>query len=492
MTTNERAPATASFLAAAARALAAALAFAVPAGAYAAYVRGVFYDVGAPFNDTGLFAQTLHHGDPSLSVPALHFGAPASFFGIHLSPALWVPAAASWVLPCSAPDFFALFHGATTGALALAVFVLCRRTLSAPWPLALVCAWCAAFSGVVVRAAWNAHFEVLIGAPIAGLVVALGARRPAAVAGLCAVLITLREDAPLHAALTLSTLLVMPGKSRIDRAEGWRTVRVLLGVGALAFAVRAAFFPSHSVFQLVYSGAPAWAHLDGPAIADRVAFFVRERGDIAAVWGVLLVSAVLLRSPWLAAPVLAALPWLSLQLAAAYPPVARLDLHYGFPFVVPALAPVLAAACDPSPRNLPRLRALQLTVLVLGALSWNPLPTAAFVMRPGTHAFGVLPDRLQVARTEAFLDRMAARARTGSRVCATDAVLSLREALVDRSARVRALDPPADCAWIVSFRADREASAVRSSLARSRPLVRCSVPGTALVVHAPACIEAAL
>jgi hypothetical protein len=451
-----------------------ALACLVPAGLQALYLRGLFYEWGAPFNDTGLFAQIIHDGGFEQRTPEAFGAGGASFFRTHLCPALWIAQAASRLLSLSTPDGLALFQGLAVGTWAGACWIVVRRAFGAPRSLALAIAWLAAFAGIVMRATWNAHSEVAIPGTIALGAAMLASGRRHAAGAFFAATAALREDAAIHAALFVGALAALGPRDRRADLARWTLGLLLLGIGTLA--LKALVFPGLPVFALVYSGEPPYAHLDASALHARFAELARTRGDLWLVWALLLAASIALRERMLIAPLVATVPWLTLQVTAVFPSAARLGLHYGFPFLLALLAPCWAMLFGRARRR--PLLALQALVVVIAALRFDGLAVRPAALALPEGRFGQLPTG--VAATEAFLDRLLA-GPPGLR-CGTDSVASLRVGVVSAGGRIQRHQVPSQCEMVLHFVDDRGAELAETVRSHAH-LRRCNVTGTRIVLR---------
>ena len=75
-------------------------------------------------------------------------------------------------------------------------------------------------------------------------------------------------------------------------------------------------FPTESTFSRIYSGAPAYAHLAGPLLAQHWNALTHERGYVLLTLAAALV-AFLFRPSWIALTgIVAAVPWFVLNVTA--------------------------------------------------------------------------------------------------------------------------------------------------------------------------------
>ncbi len=452
------------------------------------YVESVFYEVGAVYNDAGLFAQVIYRNDLWLSMRAAFAEAPLPYFHTHLTFFMWPLALLSRVLPVGMVQFISLFHAALIAIVAgvgyRATFLAFGSRLAA-----VPAAWLLAFSGLCVHTSWNPHFEIVIPALMVATVMALFQKQEKLGLALLFALFLTREDAPFQFVLLWGSLTFLcPQRSPEERASAIRILRLAIALGIILFAFQSAFFPPRPVFEMEYSGRPPWAHLTSDVIAERLGYLWGHRVD---VWGPLLlvlIGGLVLREPVLIAATVAATPWFLLHLSASFEGMARFAIHYGFPFVATLLAPSLAMIRDLPERDhgrALRLGALQVAVLVVASVRADARPPI-YALSPPLGHYGHRTDGEVVRQTERLLDHLQAQARAGSLVCASDSVASLRTDLVAHRERIRAVtEARADCDYIVSFRRDHEAVAVAATRALSESETRCLVSDTYLVVDRP-------
>ncbi|MDQ3035753.1 MAG: hypothetical protein M3Y87_25340 [Myxococcota bacterium] len=464
----------------------------LPFLAMALYVESLFYEVGAVYNDAGLFAQVIHRNDLWLSVPAAFSETPRPYFHTHLTLFMVPLTLVSRVLPLGVAQLFALFHGVVVALVAGAAYRALFLAFGSR-ALGVGGAWALALCGICVHASWNAHFEIAIPALVWSASIALFQRRRQLALGLLLALFATREDAPFHFALFFGavTMLAPPARAE-DRAIAFRFLGVAIALGLVLVVMQRVFFPPLPVFALVYSGEPPWAHLTSAAWSERVRYLLAHRVDLWMPLCVVGIAGVVLRERVLLAALAAAAPWVALHLGASFEGASRFAIHYGFPLLTTLLAPSLAMIHSPSRGDAVRRRRLitvQIAVLALAAIRADASPPL-YVLSPISGGFGHATDADVVRQTERVLDHLEAQRRAGASVCASDTVASLRRDLVGHRERIRAGGrAPLGCDLIVSFERDHDAEGIERARREGASRARCAVIDTHLVVDRPADAE---
>lgn len=326
------------------------------------YTLNHFYVRGAYMMDSGWFADLATQTSwPPPNPPAIADG---TYFRYHLSPFFWLWAQPWGVLDAAglAPPpavWFSVSQALWFGALALGLALLVGPRVASlgtrgGWTAAVI-GVLGAFCGASLAVLGFAHFEVATPA-MAVLALAFVARDRWGAAGVAlAVGVLTREDAGFHF-LVLMGLLAGVAWLRRRRSDVWRGRAARLAVAAAAcgmasvaaMVVQAVAFPSpESSFARIYSGAPAWAHVDAGFIADRLAFLAVERAALWVPFVTVAAVAVARRSALLVVGPLAAVPWLAVSIAAVATDAGHLTGHYAFPLVLTTVWPVVAWGLDP-------------------------------------------------------------------------------------------------------------------------------------------------
>ena len=122
-----------------------------------------FYLLGALWGDGGALASIMWHNGWALAFPAISGG--GSSLGTHMNLVFWLTSSLSWLLPLGKVQFFALFTRLVQALMALPVYWL-RADTQEKRPAylagAALLAILFAFNGIVLAAARNPHFELLI------------------------------------------------------------------------------------------------------------------------------------------------------------------------------------------------------------------------------------------------------------------------------------------------------------------------------------------
>jgi hypothetical protein len=321
---------------------------AIPALLYGGLVLHHFYLQGAYLWDSGFVAGLLWHGDPALTTPSIYGG--GSFLAVHMAPLDSLMAVMSWLVPISAPQWFALVIGIGHALPAVGVYWALRSGFGLKtipqMGIAAGLALAFAFSGIPLATIRFPHLEILEAGALILFAAAFALDRRSWTIGFLVLALSTREDAGLHIAalmVTLAGMQAMTGAPRRDlgRALLFAGLGVTGSVAAL-LAGHLAFPTSPSAFSRIYIGDPPFAHVTEALLLDRLAGMPSLRGYVilpavsAAIW------AILIRSPLPLAGYVAALPWFGLQILAVSNVAGTLSGYYAFPFLLAAFWPLAA------------------------------------------------------------------------------------------------------------------------------------------------------
>ena len=329
------------------------------AAAVAIYYHLIFlhsWYVGGPYlYDTELFNYIVGPKGQGLRMPSVINM--DSFFYVHISPILMPFSFISSALHLQemAPLEMVLllgFSGAAVAAFVAVQYFLRPLGAVLSFGLGAVFALAFAISGVMRQTADYPHIEVLYVGP-AVIALLLIFHRKFLWAWL-AFLLTLiaREDSGLHLACIFSAYLVLAAiaERKLIPARTWDIAPFLFFAIAYPIAVLMAqrhFLPIESNFARIYSGVPAYAHLNGELLAERFHTIVNQ----PAAPLLLLASLVpaLIRPKLVALTgLLAAAPWFLVSVTALSDAPGTFALYYAFPFLVLAIVPFVVTAELPS------------------------------------------------------------------------------------------------------------------------------------------------
>ncbi len=404
----------------------------VPASLAASYTINCFYVRGAPLLDAGWFAWL---GANALIWPIPNppvFG--GAYLAIHFSPIFFVLAWLHGAVPTMpAPVYFALTQGAWFGLLGLATGLCVLPGLISRWLPGLLLALVTAGNGVTLATVGFPHFEIAIPAL---LLLTLALREAGPVSRIrwlwpvpLLLLLTIREDAGLHAATILGCL------------AAWRVIRagrVRAGVPDLVLAVACALASGAELglqkfgvpgggasLAGTYLGTPWLAHVNRAFVAERVHYLFKDRSYVWVPLLLLAGAAAATRDLRLLVGAVACLPWLAVSFVAVSAQAGEMWDYYSFPLMIGLCWPMLAARpglhADDAARR--RYAVVQAVVSVLSI--------ALFIGSGGNHDRhpwrGFPPiwaGRIQP--TERAMDAMLHRRAAFGRLVVDDAVASMR------------------------------------------------------------------
>ena len=301
------------------------------------FVRNHFYANGPYLHDSGWFSGIVYRAGivprnpPTSEMPY--------FWGWHITLIISLGSILSYLFPGDRVDWYCIFQAAIYAPLALAMPLLVPPSERNGLRSALLVAACSvafAFSGQVLTCIAYPHFEIFASAGIAIMLGALAmGRERLAWVGL-AMAIGTREDCGYHAA---SLLVAVVAADFLGRPFPIARRRVLLmaGVGlvstALMMFLQKRLLFTVDAFRIYITGSPAYAHLTGPAIVERLSDFGTKCGFI---WVPILASALVAVARRDARYLLGwvvTMPWLLVNLTAIQPAKASISVYTGFPFI---------------------------------------------------------------------------------------------------------------------------------------------------------------
>jgi len=451
----------------------------VPLAAFAVLVLRHFYVLGAFWGDSGLIAYVLAHGGPWLHMSRVAGG--GSFFAVHFTPVFVPLTLLCQALPLSAVQFFALFSGVCAALPAVAVYWLLLSSYRLPAVPAAALSLAFAFNGLILAAARNPHFELLlVGAGM--MFLAAFVQKRFFIASICfALCLATREDAGFD----LFALLFIAAVIGRCQGVGWRSQKPLAVYAVLALfysigalAVQHLCFVSYNLLAGVYLGTPPFATLSRAEIGARLAFLLRDRLYIVLPAYIALIWGMRARNPYIYAGYLAFVPWGVLNLLAASPIAGTLSNYYSFPFIFALFWPLVGMLMKertPGQAGLAWFALMLLASFTDLGLQHNPgginLPES-FVAVPSLH---------RQRATDAAL-RAFARAAPGlGRVVADSAVAALDPDDFDQGQLVFTPQPkPPDT--VIYFARGYGSAATAALVAKAGLRLFYEVPGTSLRV----------
>lgn len=315
--------------------------------------------VGAFLMDFGWFNYLASGQSATLQDPS---GMDAwSYFSVHVSPLLLGFATLSRLIGLTGPQPIVLMLSTAFGGSAAMALVILERLLRPSGSVLAIALGASgavvyAVSGVMRSVADYPHIELLY-VPLALLMLHLLFRRRflGAWAALAFCLMA-REDSGLHLACILGAYLVLSAFDERAAPARLREIAPFLAVCLLYPAAvivwQRTAYPGSSTFTAIYTGDPPYRHFTPALMAHRAALLVSARAWIS--FTVLAALCVLpFQRRWVALTgFIAALPWFLLNISAFSVAAGELQLYYGFPFLVTALAPlIVVGAAAPPPRQ---------------------------------------------------------------------------------------------------------------------------------------------
>lgn len=375
------------------------------------FVLNYFYQDGAGI-DAWWFAAMMWRGQLSLPIPEAILGVPRSFYGVHLSPILAVPALLSHFVPVGRVAWFALWIGVIHASLAVAFYRLLMRDYGLATRggvfIAAALSLGYGFGGIAMAALQLPHYEFLIVS--FGLfflaAVARAAHREAWLWLAAAMLV--REDAGFHLFAVLFLAQVLRRKPGV-----WRFAAATFGASVAAMALQRVAWFDETVLTRNYIGDPPFAHLTRDAIFERLNIVLNLRAYVWIPFVVALLWALIQRNAMIALAFVAALPWIALHLIGTTQVNGTIDVYYPFPVLLAIAWPLIGFVWQggtPIAGGL-RWRALagQTVLIVAGLVGWM---ADRIVVYPLQMNLAITDGTREADRIEAFRVRLANALRT--------------------------------------------------------------------------------
>ena len=312
------------------------------------YNLNYFYLRGAAVYDVGWFAWLANHGNHwPLPNPPLIGG---NFLAVHVSPVFFLTSAATALVPFMPdPVRFSLVFSVWLPLLWIGIFQLLGAFEILSVNARIAVATLLTLNGLALSMFGFPHIESFI-PPLLLLALAL-LLRPVIPAGLFfagalfLAMLSIREDAGLHACLALGALLLAKRHQPRDTVvalTAFALAGALYSASALAFQAHLIPDGGRSLGN-IYVGRPPLAQVTLPAIIHRVLYWASARSYIFVPIGILTAAGLWFRDWSLLLGILIALPWLLLSLIAVSPMAGDLWGYYSFPLMVSCLWPLLLA-----------------------------------------------------------------------------------------------------------------------------------------------------
>ncbi|GAB5506745.1 MAG: hypothetical protein Rhirs2KO_19080 [Rhizobiaceae bacterium] len=433
--------------------------------AYNANFIHLHFENGGYLLDSGWFAWLFQSTGLQLPNPA-SIG-DSSYFSIHFSPyILLFSNLFHGVFGLSGIQVFSIHQGMFGGILGVACLSLLMPDETGSLRgllILLIVAMLIFFNQVYLSTVGYPHFEM---AGTAILIAGLAAARRcnwALGSFLLLFNIAIREDGGFQSA---AVALAIIGESLLRRDRQtpfWLmgTVFVLSVVGSFGtLAAKEIWFPGGGTLTSNFTGSPAFAHLGGELIADRLAKFASRPELLAPVVVTVLAAIVFRRLSYLLLLVFYS-PLLVLYLVAVRDLLGEFQLYYALPFLVIAMWPFYVFAREPSGLRMAR-PALMLIPLMMASpivgLFGAPGPGLGFVSRT-LHPANYETRAMQAAIVDS-LDSAAPNAR----ICPTVGVVAL-EPNQFTPEQTRWNQAPEQCDIALVFRGDLDEARVARLLA---------------------------
>lgn len=349
------------------------------------YTLNCFYYFGAPYFDAGLFANLLWHNDWLLTTAHV-YNSDHSYLQVHFSPFLMLVNWLSYIAPTHMVEFYAVFMALIYASLAAAMcytLMVCALPTNMWQVIALgLLATGFAFNGVVMQGVWMPHFEYAIPAGILMFLVHFKRGNIPWAIFFFALTLSLREDAGLHIAAVLFLLIAVQWlrtRSLPSLKPDMAFALAACAYSAIAFGfgfyLRWIYGTTVSVFQLIYTGTPPYAHLSMQILGERAMTILRDSCYLYTGLFVSLAWAIRRRNVYWIIGFAAYMPWFVVNWTAANSNTGVLYAYYAFPFVLSMGWPCIAILCrygrKPPYAAVRDALMMQAALVVIGLTVWN-------------------------------------------------------------------------------------------------------------------------
>ncbi len=450
------------------------------------------YSFGSTLFDSGI-EQSILWRSGWLLTPARVFDS-HSYFEMHLSPVLYIPQIASYLVTTDRMTYYGLVYGVIYGLL-LGVAYWPLRTMSGSSLAAFIGSVAFYISGPVVEACWEPHQEIISSLMMIAFFMAWATERHTLAVVLLLLHASVREDCGVLLALPLSCLWILdkwermrlPGHADTQPHATGKYALLSFLCSVVAFAIKARVPNTlNTIDVFYYPKAAPFAHLSWRLLADRVDFLISQE-YIIAVAVVLAIGSIALRNwrPFIGW--VAFLPYFVFSFLSKMDLAANFSSYKGHPYVLALVWPAILAA-GPMRGDLRRLWLLQIAVMLVSVISihdWtvglhHSLPT--LVNRWALHT--ELQERLAY---QEFEPKLAAAMPAMGRIKGSQGAIALYPDLFDVWYRstVTANDEQGASGNVTSllwFAGDRDAESTRQWLAKHPYMRNFRVIGTKLVL----------
>jgi hypothetical protein len=349
------------------------------------YIVNTFYCFGAEYFDEGLFANLLWRNDWLLTTPHVH-GGDHSYLTVHFSPFLMLINELSYIVPTHMAEFYAAFMAciyASLGAAMCYILMVCAapKTMWQVFGLGLL-ATGFAFNGFIEQGVWMSHFEYAIPAGILMFLFHLKRGNMTIAILFFALTLLMREDAGLHIAAVLTVLIA----AQLIRTRSFAGIKpeMVFALAACVYSVCAFVIGGYmrsvdgvtdSVFKMIYSGTPSYAHLSIQLLCERAFKILTDAPYLFTGFLVSLAWAVRRRNIYWILGFAAYIPWFLVNWTANNPNTGVLYSYYVFPFVLsmgwPCIAILYRYGKAPPSAAVYDALVMQTALVFVGLVVWN-------------------------------------------------------------------------------------------------------------------------
>ncbi len=330
------------------------ISFMVPAVMYANYVINHMYIYGFGIYDVGWFTFMTTHSDafPVQNPPVMG----GSFFRIHFTVFFNITSLLhKYIFPSvSAPVYFAAFIGFCYGLISFSMFIASNHLINNMTQLKVVVIMLlsivTAFNAQALSLIGSPHIEIAIPAFLI-LFVALYFTEHKKLSYLVfLMLLMIREDSGFHLFAILSALITFLAISK----KTFKCINkdlFVIGLLALLYSIAAVYvqrqyFDGGHAFARVYTGTPAYAHINPEYLFKKFEFIKQNRMYLYVPMIVTVLCSVLTRSIYLMVGLLAIMPWVILSFFAAAKMTSSFSNYYAFPFIIMLCWPILSVLIE--------------------------------------------------------------------------------------------------------------------------------------------------
>jgi len=388
--------------------------FIIPAILFTNYVLNQYYSHGSGLLDVGWFTYLLTNATSwPLKNPEIIAG---TFFQTHFSLFFYITSIVySYILFfIPEPVYFSIFIGSMYGVISLSLCMIglqlttqftVRNSL-----ILLFISVTSSMNGAALSLIGFPHIEIAIPALLLLFLSLYFTNRKILSYIVFTLLLSIREDAGLHAFSLLITILLTHYVLTRSLKELDLNMFFLAIAGGLytviAMHIQNTYFPGDNALERVYLGNPHFSHITSSFLADRLEYFLHERAYIYVPVLFSIIFSFYTKNIFLLSSLIASAPWFLLSLIAISTMPGTFSNYYAFPFIITAVWPAFSflIANKIMSEQLTNTKGMALSIIFITGLSLLLFPSnrGNVDSKPWEHF--IFSDYKAISSTEEFIN----------------------------------------------------------------------------------------